>query len=568
MHPIVLILLAVGVWVMGYRFYGKFIRLGILQLQEDGSAPVMSHAGDPALEPRSPLILSTFHAAASTGLLSVIGAAVAVVWGWVPAFLWVVLGSMIAATVLSLGVLWSTLRRSGESLAGLAYDLAGLPAALALFFVGVLLLVLVGSTLGMVLGNLLHAHPETTWPFLSLLAIGGLLNGGGRESPLRTGAAVAVFIAAFFLGQSFPLGLSGSWSFNLRGVEVFSLRHELVWAVIALYMAYRAARLPPSEGTHGRGVLASVVTLAVLVLFIAGTVVQGNALDAPQFHNVEGLPSAPVLLFIVLTGGALSGMHALVGSGATALYMRRQQDVIPTGFFGVGLDSLLAVMVIVALVAGFADRETWQSVYGTWPVYGGLYIWVDLAITKIALTISALGIPLAWSVGLVAVMAAALALSMLETGLRLLSGSVAEFVEDFEFQWADTPAFPQRTALAVIGAATVVLSQTHVNLQHWLLVGIANQWFACSVLVLLGLMLWRARRPAMLCWAPLVVVGPLTLWGSGWIMAQWFGRGEWVLISIGSVVLLFSAIHLVLCGSSALSLRRQMAEDSHVAPRF
>ena len=76
MHPIVLILLAVGVWVMGYRFYGKFIRLGILQLQEDGSAPVVSHTGDPALEPRSPLILSTFHAAASTGLLSVIGA-----WG-------------------------------------------------------------------------------------------------------------------------------------------------------------------------------------------------------------------------------------------------------------------------------------------------------------------------------------------------------------------------------------------------------------------------------------------------------------------------------------------------------
>jgi carbon starvation protein len=568
MHPVILILLALAIWVMGYRFYGKFLRLGILQLHEDFATPAVTRADDPGFEPRGRWTVTAFHAAASTGLLSVIGAAVAVVWGWVPAFLWIVLGSMIAATVLIVGVLWTTLRRDGDSLAGVAYDLAGMPAALALFFIGVVLLVLVGGALGMVLGSLLHAHPETTWAFLSLFFIGSLLRGGFEGAPLHAAAAVVLFVAAFFLGQYFPLSLGGSWTFSIRGVEVLELRHELIWAVIALAIAYRAATGPAGEGTHGRGMLASVLTIAVLALFIVGTAIQGNAIDAPQFNSVEGLPAAPVLLFIVLTGGALSGMHALVASGYTARSLQRQQDVMPAGYLGVGLDSLVAVMVVAALVSGFSDLETWQAVYGTWPVYGGLYIWVDLAITKIALAISAVGIPLAWSVGLVAAMCAILAMSMLETALRILSGSVEEFVQDFEFEWVNTPTFKQQAAVVLIGVAAFLLSQTYINLQHWLLVGIANQWFACLVLLLLGLVLWRARRPAVLCWAPLTVIGPLSLWGTTWVMLQWYHQGDWALLVMGAVVCLAGLIYLVAVGRAVAQLRRQMAEETTVAPRF
>ncbi|MGA8259117.1 MAG: carbon starvation CstA family protein [Arenicellales bacterium] len=566
MHPAILILLAAAVWVMGYRFYGKFLRLGILQLHDDFATPAVSRADEPEFEPRGRWTVSAFHAAASTGLLSLIGAAIAVVWGWVPAFLWVVVGSVVAATVLSLATLWATLRRSGESLAGLAFEMGGLPAALALFFAGVLLLVLVGGTLGMVLGSLLHAHPETTWPFLSLLVIGNLLKGDVLEAPLRFSAAVALFVIAFFAGQFFPLSLVGSWTFSIRDVEVFGLRHELIWAVIALYLAYRAAGIRASESTHGRGILASVLTVLVLVLFIAGTALQGNAMDAPQFNGAAGLPPVMLLLFIVVTGGALSGMHALVASGFTARSLKRQQDVMTVGYLGVGLDSLVAVMVIAALATGFSDKDAWQAVYGTWPVHGGLYVWVDLAITKVAMAISALGVPLAWSVGLVAAMCATLALSMLETTLRILSASVQEFVQDFEFQWVNTPTFKQRCAVTLIGISTFMLAQANVDLQDWLLVGIANQWFACSVLVLLGLVLWRARRAAVFCWAPLVVIGPLTVWGTIWIMIQWAQLHEWVLLGVGAVVCVCSLVYLAMCGGAALQLRRQMLEGATVAP--
>jgi len=568
MHPIILIVLALAIGIMGYRFYGKFLKLGILQLHDDYSAPALARPDDPDFEPRGRWTLSALHAAASTGLLSLIGAAVAVVWGWVPAFLWVLLGSVVAATVLGLGTLWATLRRSGESLAGLAYEMGGLPAALALFFTGVLLLVLVGGSLGMVLGSLLHAHPETTWPFLSLLFIGSLLRGDVRGSPMRAAVAAAIFIAAFFAGQFFPLSLVGSWTFSIRGVEVFGLSHELVWAGIALYMAYRAAGLRAGAGTHGRAILASLVTVTVLVLFIVGTALQGNGLDAPQFNTADDLPPTLLLLFVVVTGGALSGMHALVASGFTARSLQGEQDIMTVGYLGVALDGLVAVMVIVALVSGFTDRDAWNTVYGTWPVYGGLYVWVDLAITKISLTISAVGIPLAWSVGLVAAMCAILALSMLETTLRILSHSVQEFVQDFEFRWVNTPTFKQRAALVLIGVTTFIMAQATLNLQDWLLVGIANQWFACSVLVLLGLVLWRAQRAAVFCWGPLAVIGPLTIWGTGWIMLQWLREGDWVLLGVGALVCLCAAVYLVLCAGTALQLRRQMAEGAAAPPRF
>lgn len=568
MHAVILILLALAIWVMGYRFYGKFLRLGILQLHEEFDVPAVARAGDPEFEPRGRWTVSAFHAAASTGLLSLIGAAIAVVWGWVPAFLWVLLGGMVAASVLAVGVLWTTVRRSGDTLAGVAFDLTGLPAALALFFLGVVLLILVGSVLGMVLGGLVHAHPETTWPFLSLFIVGGWLRADRPRAPLIMAAGVALFAAAWFSGQYFPLSLAGNWTFSVRGVEVVSLRHELIWAVIALAIAYRAACGRASESTHGRGILAAGLTVSVMALFLIGTATQGDALDAPQFNDVAGLPPAPVLIFLVLTGGALSGMHALVASGMTARHIGRQQDVMPSGYLGVGLDSLVAVMVIAALVTGFSDNEVWRTVYGTWPTYGGLYVWVDLAITKIALAISALGIPLAWSVGLVAAMCMLLALSMLETALRILAGSVEEFVQDFEVEWMNTPRFKQQAAVALVGVAAFLISQSHVNLQHWLLLGIANQWFACLVMLLLGLVLWQARRPALFCWAPLAVIGPLSLWGTAWIMLQWVYQSDWGLFAVGATICLAGLFFLISAALSAARMRRQMAQETTVAPRF
>jgi len=565
MHPTVMILLAVAVGALGYRFYGKFLKLGILQLHDEGSSAAPGRADDPDFEPRGRWAVSAVHAATSTGLLSLIGAAVAVVWGWVPAFLWVVVGGMVAATVLSVGTMWASLRRPGESLAGLAYEIGGLPAALALFFAGVMLLVLVGATLGMILGNLLHAHPETTWPFLSLMVVGGLLRGDPRTAALRIGAGLVLFAAAFAAGHYLPLSLGGSWIVSIRGVEMLSLRHELIWAGIALAIAYRAAHLRPSDGSHGRCMLGTLLAVLVLVLFTAGTALQGNTMDAPQFNNIEALPPAPVLIFLVLTGGALSGMHALIAAGATSRGLQRQRDIMPVGYTGVGLESLVAVMVIAALVTGFTGVESWQSVYGTWPTYGGLYIWVDLAITKIALAISATGVPLAWAVALVAAMAAALALAMLETGLRILSASVGELIDDFELQWVRSERFNQRAAVALTGLAAFALSQTQVNLQHWLLVGIANQWLACAVLLLLGLLLWQTRRPALLCWIPLAVIGPLTLWGSGWIMLQWLRQGDWALLGIGAVICATGLVYFAGCGNAALRLRRQTAP---AAPRF
>lgn len=557
MHPVFLILLALAMWAMGYRFFGKFLRLAMLQVDANGA-----RAAAPGR-----LTLGAVHAAAATGLLSIIGAAIAVVWGWVPAFLWVVLASMIAATVLAVGVLWTTVQRAGDSLAGVAFDLAGLPAALMLFFMGVVLLVLVGATLGNVLGDLVDAHPESAWALLALLVAG--VPGRGDGNPARRhGGAVLLVLAAVLVGLQLPLQLSGDWSLSLRGVALFTLPHELLWTLAALAMAYRALGAPDTAARDARGVVTVLLALAVLALFLAGTAVQGNALDAPQFNSVAALPAAPVLLFIVVTGGALSGMHALVASGLTARHTPAPRDIMRTGYFGVGLDSLVAVMVIVALVAGFSDTTSWQAVYGSWPAYGGLYVWLDLAITHIAYAISALGIPLPWSIALVATLCVALALSMLETALRLLGGSVDEFVQDFEFDWARGPHFKQQAATLLIGVATLLIAQSGANLQHWLLLGITNQWFACLVLVLLGMALWRARRPALLCWAPLLIIGPLTLWGTVWVMLEWQAQGDWGLLGTGAAVCLGGLVFLTIAARSVARLRRELAAAPTADPRF
>lgn len=567
MFALILISLAIVVWIMGYRFYGKFLRLGILQFH-DWSTPIVSNDMSSEQVPRRSLALSGFHAAASTGILSIIGAAIAMVWGWVPGFLWVVVAGMVAATVLSLGAMWISLRRQGESMAGLAFELGGLPAALSLFFMGMILLVMVGASLGIIIGLILHAHPEITWPFLSLLMIAGFWNMKLGNATLRWAVVIFMVIAAFVLGQYFPLSLGGSWTFSVRGQEMIGLKHELIWAGIALYMAYRAAHGSLDGGTQGRGILASLLALLVLILFTSGSVISDFEIDAPQFQNLAELPPTLVLLFLVITGGALSGMHALVASGCSSKQLQKQNDAMQVGYFGVGLDSLLAVAVIAALATGFSNQDDWAQVFSIWPSYGGLYVWLDLVITKMGLTISATGIPLSWSIGLVAALCVALALSMLETALRILSAAVEEFVEDFDLKLVNTPSFKQRAALTLIGITALVLSQTNLNLQHWLLIGITNQWFACVVLMLLGLGLMRLRRSPVFAWIPLIMVLPFVIWGTGWILWHWALNAHWVFLAVGGLTCALGLIFTIISMVAGNRLRKQRAEDTTVVPRF
>ena len=163
MNAMILLAIVLCVFVMGYRFYARFLMLGVFLPPGDAALPAIQHSDHHDYGTPGRWQLAGFHTAASAGLLSVTGAGIGVAWGWVPAFLWIVVGTLVAGGTYVLASLWSSLRENGNSLAGVIFGSAGAWAALPVFLLGLSVLVLVCTLTLVLLGQLLQTHPEATW---------------------------------------------------------------------------------------------------------------------------------------------------------------------------------------------------------------------------------------------------------------------------------------------------------------------------------------------------------------------------------------------------------------------
>lgn len=569
MNTLLLLVTVLCVFVMGYRYYTKFLALGVLRVNKDASTPAIRRGDGHDLVATDRWVLIT-NIIAALAIVSILGVAVGVVWGWIPAFLWIVVGTLVAGATFALASLWASLRRSGDSLAGVVYDVTGIWGALPMYFLGVIVLVFVCALTSVLLGQLLQAHPEATWSFLSLLIIPVLLRRAlVAQSPLALliwlNAGIVLFTFGIFLGQWLPLSATGIWRFHIGSFEILHLSNELIWGTMALILGYKSIKAPVARVAQPRGAIMGVLLIMVLLLVVAGLVLSPAPLVAPDFQLGSDLPDMFPLLFLVITGGAISGVCALIMTGPMVRQIKHQQDVPMLGYgsmLGVGI---LAVISLLALCAGFTTQNDWLSIYGTWPDQAALYVWLDLAIIKMARFVAAVGIPLPWAVAAVAAVFAGLALTMLEYALRTLAYAVEEFVEDFELKPLFSPHFRERLAVGIAAIAALWLFQADLGLKHWLMFGLANQLFAGIFLMVLTLILLRMSRSTMFLFLPATFTLVCAVWGLIWVMIDWWQKQEWPLLLTGCVIGLLALLSLVACASAFARVRHQHESTIPVA---
>ena len=239
------------VFIMGYRFYAKFLVLGVFRTENDMPTPARQRGDTLDFSPCNRWLLLGHNAAANVGILSITGIGIAVVWGWIPAFLWIVVGTLVAGGTYALAALWASLRQGGNSLAGIVFDIVGAWAALPLFFLGAFILVFLTALTCVLLGQLLQAHPEAAWVFLSMIFLPLLISRSLSSQPVVgklawVSAAVGLLAVGIILGQQYPLLFSGTSILNINGIDVFRISQETPWVAIALAMAYHSIRVPVS----------------------------------------------------------------------------------------------------------------------------------------------------------------------------------------------------------------------------------------------------------------------------------------------------------------------------------
>ena len=550
MNAAVLMVFGLGVMAAGYFFYSKYIAERIYRLDPDFRTPAHEFRDGVDYVPTNRFVLWGHHFTSVAGAAPIVGPAIAVIWGWGPAFVWVVFGTVFFAGVHDFGALWASVRNKGKSIGTLTGTIIGARARNLFLVVIFLLLLMVNAAFAVVISNLLVSTPTAVIPvwgaILVALVIGQMIYRWNMGLLIPSILGVTVLYALIWIGNANPIVLPES---------VLGLSPRAMWIVLLFAYAGIASLLPvwvllqPRDYINGIQLFIGLGLLYLAVLIASPTVV------APAFNTAvpAGTPSLVPLLFVTIACGAISGFHGLVSSGTTSKQLDKETDARFVGYFGAVGEGSLALATIIACTAGFATLVDWQEVYSAFG-RGGVNAFVA---GGDAILVKGLGIPADLGATMLATMAILFAATTMDTGLRLQRFVVQEIGELAGFRIGTL--LGTVVALAVcLGLAFGVGQDGAGGMIIWPLFGTTNQLLAGLTLAIISVILIRQGRPAWLTAMPLTFLLVMTLWALQKQIMRFYSDENWLLLSM-SIIILVAALWVAIEAIIAMGQGRRSA---------
>ena len=550
MSPILAALLCFCLYLIGYKFYGRYLGRRIFRLDPKAITPAHELKDGVDYVPARSWVLFGHHYASIAGLSPMLGPAIAVIWGWVPAMLWVVLGTLFIGAVHDFSALVISMRAKGMSVGKVAEGIVG-PRAKSLFHIIIFFLI------GLAMGVFVHVsatllttqyNPQAVYPSGTLmvvaLVVGWLVYKRNASIKKATAVAFAVTLLSVWMGIQLP------------GPDL-SLGQ---WSVILLVYSLAASVLPVWSLLQPRDYINSLLLYLGLFLIYAGFFWLGPEFAAPAVQtHPPGAPPIFPFVFIVIACGAVSGFHGLVSSGTTAKQINRETDATFIGYGGMIGESLLGLVSVLACTAGFLTRDLWMAHYQTWDTALGLGPNMKAFIDGAALFMSQLGIPLELSKAFVALIAISFALTTLDSATRLLRFNISEIGESLGVPILSNRYVASLGAVVTIGFfAFYRVDGKAAGLALWQLFGTTNQVLAALTLLTVTLYLMHRKRPFWYTALPMLFMLITTLVAMSHKMADFWHSGAHLLLIVGGVIL---ALSLWLGVEAALRLRRGMGKQ-------
>ncbi|MBV1859998.1 MAG: carbon starvation protein A [Nannocystaceae bacterium] len=516
MSPVAVVLCAFAAYFVGYRLYARFLATRVFHL--DASALTPSHAlrDDIDYVPTRPAILFGHHFASITGLAPMLGPAVAVIWGWLPAVCWVVFGALFVGCVHDFSALVVSVRHGGKSIGEVSRDVIGPRARTLLHFIiffGVALAMgvfvyVISRLFALELAPGSPGYPQAVLPSLLLMIIaliaGVLMHKKGV--PLLPIAVVGFMLelGGIGLGMEFPtMGLPES---------AWPLPDTWTWALLAY--AFAASVMPVWALLQSRDFLNGLLLYLGLGLAYIGLMVGDHEFAAPALRlEPEGAPSVIPFVFIVVACGAASGFHGLVSSGTTAKQLDKETHAKSIGYGAMIGESLLGLLATLACTAGISSSQEWHGIYHDWASVQALPSKIDTFIQGTTAFLTSLGLSPDVAAALIAMVVVSFALTTLDSATRLLRFNVEEIGATFKIPGTQNRYIASAIACGVIALFAFYEVQVEVGgvmvarpagLALWQLFGTTNQLLASLTLIVVTIYLrkkgwpsWPAAIPAV-----------------------------------------------------------------------
>ncbi|MDP6114820.1 MAG: carbon starvation CstA family protein, partial [Planctomycetota bacterium] len=363
MSTLVVAVLSFFGFIAAYHTYGKWLARKVFGLDKDAPVPSQQLRDDIDYVPTKKEVIFGHHFTSIAGTGPIVGPAIAVFWGWLPALLWVVLGSIFIGAVHDFGALVVSLRNRGQTLGEVAGRMINKRAKVLFLLILFFALTIVLAIFGLVIAIIFANYPETVlsvWIEIPLaVAIGFWVykKGGGLLVPSL--AALAIMYGCIYIGAyHFQIDF-GAW-FGIPLVGKTFLNAVVVWSMILFVYCFIASVLPVWTLLQPRDYINSHQLILALGLLVLGLLIAGGtgkadiASSAPAINSEAPADAPPIwpFLFITIACGACSGFHCLVSSGTSSKQVSCETDAQYVAYGSMLLEGALAVIVIIACCAG------------------------------------------------------------------------------------------------------------------------------------------------------------------------------------------------------------------------
>jgi carbon starvation protein len=535
------LLIALGAFVLylvAYNTYGKWLARKVFKLDPEALVPSVALNDDVDFVPTKKSVIFGHHFTSIAGTGPIVGPALAVIWGWVPALIWVLIGSIFIGALHDFGSLVVSMRNRGQTVG----DIAGrvLAPRTRILFLAILFLSLsiVLAIFGLVIAAVFKQYPASIFPCLFqiplAILIGVYLHRRGVNILIPSLVALVLMYLTVYYGDAGWLGTMNA------SLAAWPTMH---WVAFLLVYSYIASVLPVWSLLQPRDFINALQLLSVLALVLIGLIVAGLIGGAPLAAggsrvaleivappvrlSPEGAPWMFPFLFVTIACGAISGFHCLVSSGTSSKQICRETDAQFVGYGSMLTEGFLAVLVILACVAGIGlgisgENGTISGVaaytarYGSWNSASGLSAMVGAFVEGSANFLQAMGIGTAFAVALMGVFVASFAATTMDTACRLQRYVTQELAAAIRCKPLTGKHAATLFAVAIAGMISSLPVGDQVGqtwdwntagkggLILWPLFGAMNQLLGGLAFLVIAFWMWRRKMPVWFVVIPMI----------------------------------------------------------------
>ena len=491
-------------FLSGYKFYSKYLSEKIFELSNDEKTPAHNYRDNIDYVPTNKHILFGHHFTSIAGAAPIIGPCIAVYWGWLPAILWVVLGTVFMGATHDFSALVVSLKEKGKSIADISSTTLNNRIRIMFLIFVMCLTWLVLAVFANAIAGLFTKYSTAVLPvnieIIIAIIIGYFIHKKNKNAFIPSVVALITLYIFVWIGSNNPINL-----------EVFGVNPENVkysWIIILFIYSSFASLIPVWILLQPRDYINSHQLIVGLSLIFLSILIIQPQINAPAITNIDKGPPIIPFLFVTIACGAISGFHGLVSSGTTSKQVNKMKDARIIGYGATLGEGSLALAATIAAVAGlsFVNQQMclpWECDFNS-AKSNALNVFIEGS----SGLLQQIGLPGGISTTLIVVLVVSFAATTLDSATRIQRYIIVEFGDASKLYFLKNKIIA--TLLSIVPAYFIATNDSLRN-ELWQTFGASNQMLAALTLMIISIYFFKKGKNIIPLVIPMIVIKAITI---------------------------------------------------------